>query len=206
MMQPDTEFEVFDISQHSRPDLLRANLQTAINAADGLYDPILLGYGLCSHSVVGLSARKSRLLVFRADDCIAIFLGSQQARRERAFAQPGSYFLSRGWIGDNAGSIFDEYTQWEKRYGVERAKSVLQKMLAHYHQLVHIVMPGTRTLVSDRKYAEDNAAKFGLEYVEIPGTTELIHRMAVHGEGPDILIASPGHPITLDAMLEDFDQ
>lgn len=206
MMPPDTEFEVFNISQHSRPDLLRANLQTAINAADGLYDPILLGYGLCSHSVVGLSARKSRLVVFRADDCIAIFLGSQRARLERAFEQPGSYYLSRGWMGDNAESIFDEYTQWEQRYGTERAKNVMEKMLAHYHHLVHIVMPGTRTLAAEREYARGNASKFGLEYVEIPGTAELIRRMGEQAEDPDILVFLPGQPITLAAILEDVDR
>jgi len=202
LMPKDTEFEVLEISQHARPNLLRTNLQAAVDAADGCYDPIFLGYGLCSQSIVGLCAQKSRLIVFRTDDCIAIFLGSQQARRERAFSQPGSYFLSRGWIGDDAGSVFDEYARMEKRYGAERALRIFKRMLLHYRQLVHIVMPGAESLSSDRLYAQEKATKFGLDYVEIAGTVELIRRMTEGVEDPNILVVPPGQMITLKEMME----
>jgi len=202
LMPKDTEFEVFEISQHTWPDTLRANLQAAVNRADGLFDPIFLGYGLCSQSIVGLSAQQSRLIVFRADDCIGIFLGSRQARRDLALKQPGSYFLTRGWIADGAGSVFDEYERLEKRYGAERAMGIFKKLLAHYRQLVHIVIPGTETLCSDRHYASEKAAKFGLEYVEISGTDELIRRMTERVEDPEILIVPPGQTITLDDILK----
>ena len=72
--------EVFEISLHNRPEVLRAKLQEAIDASDGIYDPIYLGYGLCGMAVVGLMAKKSRLVVPKNDDCIAIFLGSRQER------------------------------------------------------------------------------------------------------------------------------
>jgi hypothetical protein len=74
-------------------------------------------------------------------------------------------------------------------------------MLAHYHQLVHIVMPDNESLTSDRLYAQEKAAKFGLEYVETSGTVELIRRMSHGIADPDILIIPPGQPVTLDAFL-----
>jgi len=62
--------EVFDISLHTQPRSLRERLQEAIDASDGLYDPIYLGYGMCAKATVGLVARQSRRLaeVFRAGE------------------------------------------------------------------------------------------------------------------------------------------
>ena len=115
--------------------------------------------------------------MFRTDDCIGVFFGSRKAQRDFAFNESGSYFLSRGWIGDGNGSVFDEYDRMEKRYGPERAMNVLKKLLAHYTRLVHIIMPNAASLDADRDYARHAADKFGLNYVEVEGTVELIRRM-----------------------------
>lgn len=200
-MPEDTDFEVLEISQHNWPNVLRASLQKAIDAADGQFDPILLGYGLCSQSVVGLCARRSRLVVFRSDDCIGLFMGSRQARREFAYSQPGSYFLTHGWIGDGSGSVFDEYARLEKRYGPERARTVFKKLLQHYRQLVYITLPGSETLDQDRGFTQEKAVRFGLEFVEVEGATELIRRMAEGVPDAEILVVPPGEPITLEMMM-----
>ena len=196
----DTEFEIFEISEHVRPDQLANRLQEAVNRADGRYDPIYLGYGLCSKAVAGLTAHRSRLIVFRADDCIAIFLGSQQARVKLAQERPGSYFLSRGWIDAGAGSIFDEYARMEKRWGAERAGKLFRKMLEHYTQLTHIALPGAPSLEADRSYAREKAAQFKLEYVEIAGTLSMMERLFAGQECAEIAVFAPGEPITLEAM------
>ena len=77
-----TAIEVLDISLHVYPEQLQKRLQQAIDASDGQYDPIYLGYGQCSKAVIGLVAKESRLIVPRSDDCIEIFLGSRKARLE----------------------------------------------------------------------------------------------------------------------------
>lgn len=202
LMPEGTEIDAFDISLHIHPAQLRTTLQTAIDAADGIYDPIILGYGLCSQSVVGLVARKSRLVVFRADDCIAIFLGSRQARIGYSQKAPGTYFLNRGWIGDGIGSVFDEYARMEYRYGPGKAMTVFKKMMAHYTQLAHILMPDANSVELDRAYAKGKAAQFGLNYVEIQGTDALIRQMAEGEWSGEILVVPPGQPIELSAMLE----
>ena len=40
-------------------------------------DVIVLGYGLCSNGIVGITSRDIPIVVPRTDDCIALFLGSR---------------------------------------------------------------------------------------------------------------------------------
>ena len=94
----EVEAEVFDISQHVRPKLLKSALQAAIDRADGNYDVILLGYGLCSNAAVGLVAQRSQLVIPKIHDCIGIFLGSHAAYKAEMEREP-AFFLTQGYIG-----------------------------------------------------------------------------------------------------------
>ncbi|MBS1181450.1 MAG: hypothetical protein H6Q99_1330 [Proteobacteria bacterium] len=201
LMPEDWAFESLEIGLHNRPRRLHTALQAAIDAADGLYDPIYLGYGLCAQATVGLSARHSRLVLLRADDCITVFLGSRQARSDLLASDPGSYFLTRGYIGDGTGSVFDDYPRLEKRFGRERAAAVMQDLLGHYRKLVYITMPGVEPPEDDRRYARTHAANFGLDYVEMEGSLALLKQMVEHDWSGDVVMVSPGQPVTLDMMM-----
>jgi len=201
LMPAGTEIEIYELSLHIQPAKLAETLQKAVEAADGLYDPIYLGYGMCSKAVVGLVAQKSSMVVFKTDDCIGIFMGSMKAQREQAFRAPGSYFLTRGWIGNGSGSIFDEYTRLEARYGQERAMKVFKKLLIHYNRLTHILVPGAPDVEADRAFATAMAAKFGLDYVELQGTIQLLKDMVSGADNEDIIRVGPGEPITLEMMV-----
>ena len=201
LMPPGTEIQEFEISLHVHPAKLMETLQEAVTAADGLYDPIFLGYGMCSKAVVGLVAQHSRMVVFKTDDCIGIFMGSMKVQREQAFRAPGSYFLSRGWIGDGVGSIFDEYNRLEARYGTDRAMKVFRTLMVHYNRITHILIPGAASQEADRAYAQAMATKFGLDYVELQGTIQLIQAMIAGTPDDDIISVAPGQPITLEMMV-----
>ena len=77
---------------------VRVNLLVQFDKIGDEVDVIILGYGLCSRGVVGLRTDKSTLVVPRVDDCIAIFLGSTAAYREQGMQEPGTYYLTKGWI------------------------------------------------------------------------------------------------------------
>ncbi len=201
LMPADTEFESLEISLHNRPRKLHAALQAAVEAADGRYDPIYLGYGLCAQATTGLVARWSRLALFRTDDCIGVFLGSRKARLDLMVSEPGSYFLTRGYIRDGAGSVFDDYPRLVKRYGEELAKSVMEDLLGHYRRLVLITLPGAEPSEADRCYARANADRFGLEYVAIEGSRDLLAQMAAGRWGGDVVLFEPGAPVTLKVMM-----
>ena len=199
----DADVEIFDISLHTRPNKLRGTLQDAVTRADGLFDPIFLGYGLCSQATVGLVAEKSHLILFKTDDCIGVFLGSKEDQRKRAHNEPGAYFLSRGWVGDGTGSLFDEYLRIKERRGEEKARKLMKKMLGHYDRIAHIIMPSAPDLAGDRAYALSMAETFELDYVEIMGTSDLIRQMVERQTNRDILVVPPGTPITLEMMIQE---
>jgi hypothetical protein len=193
--------EVFEISLHTHPEQLRKALQEAINASDGVYDPIYLGYGLCGKAIVGLVAKKSRLVVPKTDDCIAIFLGSRQARVDQLNTAPGTYFLTQGWIGGGAGSLFSDYDRMAEKYGPEKAEKFVGKLLRNYNRLAYIRLPNTTTLESDRQYARNTAARFHMEYDEIDGTPRLLQRMVEQDWDEDFVVVEPGQPITIEQFL-----
>ena len=108
----DVSYEVLDFGLHLRPADLRTELQAKINEASKDADVLLLGYGLCSLAVVGLKASTATLVIPRVDDCIAIFLGSCEAYQAQAKKEPGTYYLTKGWIevGDN---LFEEHKMYQ---------------------------------------------------------------------------------------------
>lgn len=189
--------EILEISLHSSPDQLQQRLQQAIDAADGLYDPIYLGYGMCSKAVLGLAAEKSRLIVPKSDDCIEIFLGSRQARLDEVTSEPGTYFLTQGYIGDRNSMVSGEYERALARYGKERAEKLLRTMMSHYKRLVYIRMPNQEALEPDREYAQAMADRFGLRYEEKDGTPEWLRRMMAQQWGEDFVVVQPGERIEL---------
>ena len=119
----DADVEIFDISLHTRPNKLRGTLQDAVTRADGLFDPIFLGYGLCSQATVGLVAEKSHLILFKTDDCIGVFLGSKEDQRKRAHNEPGRLFFSAAaGLAMERARYFDEYLRIKERRGEEKAR------------------------------------------------------------------------------------
>jgi hypothetical protein len=108
-------YEVLDFGLHLTPEKLRDQLQEAIDGASAEADTIILGYGLCSMAVVSLKANGCTLVIPRVDDCIAIFLGSRAAYQKQFGQEPGTYYLTKGWVEVND-TPFAEYEQLvEKR-------------------------------------------------------------------------------------------
>jgi Protein of unknown function (DUF1638) len=196
---PNVAVETFDIALHARPDVLRTTLQRAIDASDGAYDPIFLGYGMCSRALVGLVARRSRLVFPKADDCIEIFLGSRLRRVQEVENEPGTYFLTRGYLADGA-TVFAEHDRVVSRYGRDRGERLFARLIAHYKRLVYIRMPRVPTLAADRAHARAMAARHGMAYVELEGTPELMGRMVTGDWRHDIVLVPPGQRVTLESF------
>ncbi len=194
LMPPGAGYEVLDFGLHINPDRLRSTLQERVDQVPDSYDVVLLGYGLCSQAVIGLHARRHILVIPRVDDCIAIFLGSRAAQREQNAREPGTYYLTKGWIevGDTP---FAEYDRLVQRYGRERADRVIRLMLNHYTRLA-LINTGQYELDRYREYARRTAERFGLRYEEIPGSTTLIEKM-LHGPWPpdEFVVVPPGETV-----------
>jgi hypothetical protein len=183
---------------HLHPDTLRSSLQAMIDDVTADTETIILAYGLCSMGVIGLKADHSTLVIPRQDDCISIFLGSRRAYKRALDQEPGTYFLSKGWI-DAGITLLDELKRMEERYGKKRARRVMRRMLQHYRRLAFIDM-GYQDQESYREFSRRAARELNLTYEEIKGTTEILEKIC-HGPWDDeFVVAPPGHTVG----LEDF--
>lgn len=90
-----------EMGLHDNPPILAKTLQEHIaNLEDSHPDleEILLLYGYCGGGIVGIKSDRVRLVIPKAHDCIALFLGSNQLYTDIHKLHPGTYFFSPGWI------------------------------------------------------------------------------------------------------------
>lgn len=189
--------EVLDFGLHHRPGGLTAALQGVIDRSTG-FDTLLLGYGLCSQGVVGLVATHCRLVMPRVDDCIAIFLGSRDEYARQHDQQPGTYYLTKGWI-EAKDSPLDTIAELTPRYGEAKAEYVVQLMLEHYTRIAYIDT-GEYEQERYRAYAQENARRFGLRYEEIEGSPTLIEKLLFGPWDEECVIVERGGTV----RFEDF--
>ena len=137
LLPPDVTYQVLDFGLHINPPNLKRALQDAIDAAAGTADEIILGYGFCSMAVMGLRANGCTLVVPHVDDCISIFLGSRDEYKKQIKAEPGTYYLTKGWIevGDTP---FSDYDRLVEKYGEKRADRLIRLSIKHYTRLALI--------------------------------------------------------------------
>ena len=195
LLPPDMETLTIEAGLHLNPEKLKSALKTAIDDITVNTETIILGYGLCSMGVVGLKAAHSSLVIPRMDDCIAMFLGTRAAYREELNQEPGTYFLSKGWI-DAGISLLDELEMMEERYDPALAERLMKRMLQNYKRLAFIDM-GSGDLGKYRQSCQKTAMKFNLQYQEIKGTTAFLDKMCNGPWDDELVVAPPGHEICL---------
>lgn len=193
LMPPEQAYEVLDFGLHLRPKSLKEALQEAIDAAASEYDIIILGYGLCSMAVVGLKANNCTIVIPRVDDCIACFLGSQDAYMEQQRKEPGTYYLTKGWI-EVSDTLLDEYKRMVEKYGEKTADRLMRIMLKNYKRLVYIDT-GVTDQERYRSYARDVAGQFNLRFEEMTGSNALIQKMMAQDWDTDFVVARPGEEV-----------
>lgn len=199
------DYKIMDYGLHLAPANLRQALQDEIDAAGSQYDTVILGYGLCSLAVVGLQARSARLVVPKVDDCIALFLGSRAAYTAMSKQEPGTYYLTKGWIevGD---TILEDYRRSVERLGEQRAARVMGQMFKHYKRLVYIDT-GCKDQDAARAYAQETASTFNLRYEEFEGSPELIRKLLLGPWDSEFLVIEPGRTIKYqDFMRQDAEK
>jgi len=211
LMPPDMEYRTLEFGLHAYPARLRETLQTNIDemvAAHAATHPgeeltILLGYGLCSQALVGVEARGCTLVVPRVDDCIAIFLGSRSAYQAQAGAEPGTYYLTKGWIEVGAtpdneyGRGSAEYQRIVARFGEARAEALFKKMLANYKRLV-LINTGQYEIEHYREIARRQAERLNLRYEEVPGSAEMVRKLLDGAPVDEFVVLPPGETFQLE--------
>ena len=199
-MPAEMEREVLDFGLHFRPGGLTAALQEVIDRSTG-FDTLLLGYGLCSRGVVGLRASTARLVIPRVDDCIAIFLGSRADYTAEHAKEPGTYYLTKGWI-EAKDSPLDGIADLVPKYGEAKAERIMKLMLKNYTRIAFIDT-GAYELERYREYAKENARRFDLRYEEIEGKPGLVEKLLYGPWDEECVVVEPGGVVAYEAFVAD---
>ncbi len=190
------------------PGEMTARVQTIIDAVpEGVYDAILLGYGLCNNGLAGIVARYCPLVLPRAHDCITLFMGSRQRYRDYFDAHPGTYFLTSGWIerGETTGELVDLSVQQQlgmnmtmeeliEKYGADNAEYLYETLCQgtkNYEHIAWIPMGVEPPELEQR--AKQTANEKGWSIETVPGDMTLIQQL-VNGDwnNADFLTVAPG--------------
>ena len=201
---------------HDRSDNLRAMIQSRIDATeqgDVSYDAIVLGFGLCGNSTMGVRSGRVPLVVPRAHDCCTLFLGSKELFKEHFSENPSMPFSSAGYLERGDGDDYlrestmsetlglsKTYEEYVEMYGEENAKYIMETLHpsggeANHNRVVFIDVPEFSHLgYADacRRIAEQE----GKEFVLIRGDIRLFLKLTA-GEWDDeeFLVLDPGVPV-----------
>jgi hypothetical protein len=194
-----------DYGLHRVPSKLTWSVQDEI---DRIEDPsvIILGYGLCGNGLQGVKSRQHTLVIARADDCIAILLGSREAYLEEFESEPGTYYLTKGWL-ESGSDPLKEYNEYKEKYGDEDAEWLMDQQYQHYKRIV-LVAHEQKDLEKYRPQAQAVAKfceRWGMRYEEKLGSDRYVARLvevanSLDTQDKDFLIVPPGGEI----RQEDF--
>jgi hypothetical protein len=198
---------------HRTPGLMAPAIQEQI---DALSEPhrVLIGYGLCGNGVVGLKARQHTLVIPRADDCIALFLGSHQEYLKEFEATPGTYYLTSGWL-ESGSEPLSEYREYCERFGPEDAGWISDSQYSGYQRLCFVAHSG-EDIDAYRPRAMTVAdfcrERWGWRYEERLGSDAFLRRLLAHAQdgtepeqlsqmGGDFVVSPPGSEVRQDQFL-----
>lgn len=200
---------------HNHPEELRRQIQRAVDSLSnkGLYDRIVIGYGLCGRGTVGLQAREVPLAIPRVHDCIALFLGSDAAYRREFERFPGTYYISAGWYEANAEPLAQKrphvylggrrvyYDDLAGQCGKEQARrtfAFFNSWRKHYQRAAFIDTGVGRPEVY-AAYAREMAEKNGWRFERLEGGHSLLAELLTANQTTDgVLMVSPGYGTVFD--------
>jgi hypothetical protein len=191
---------------HSVPKKLREEVQRQIDSLE-IPSLVILGYGLCGNGLHGIQSGKHVLLLPRTDDCIAVLLGSYQSYRQQFDAEPGTYYLSKGWL-ESGSNPLKEYERYKETYGADQADWLMDTQYRNYKRLAFVAhhLEDLETYRSDAKEVAAYCQRWGMRYEEILGSDSYVQRLLqvaskLDQAGEDFLVVPPGKEITQAMFL-----
>ncbi len=203
---------------HDTPEKLRKKLQRTIDEIDEIieeerrkmrpmdtgFDAIVLGYGLCSNSIIGLRSKTLPIVAPRCDDCIALFIGSYKKYLEIFNSDKGVYWYNRGWMQDDHCPSKDYFARlhslYTEQYDEDTADFLLEQetgFIKEYKNLYFIksdVIPDTDAL----ERSKDIAKEFDWQHSTVQGDSLFIADMFCGDWDDRFLVCPPKHEIAPD--------
>ncbi len=216
-MGMDIEYKFLEGGLHDNPKLLKEKLQKAIDeiSARNDGDRIIVGYGVCGKGTIGVRSRGIPLVIPKVHDCIALFLGGDQAYKDQFKKFPGTYYLSAGWCEEKSepmsqrqqqawfGSEKIKFDDLVKSHGRETADTTfafLNSWQKNYQRAAFIETYAKQSPKYEA-YAKEMAETYNWEYAKIAGSHDLVGKMmTLELSNDEILVVPPDHVIAFDAI------
>lgn len=179
---------------HMQPDSLKKRLQEELNHISNV-EQVLLAFGYCGNSLLGLTPPSYQMIFPRVDDCITLLLGSCQRRKEVS-GEMGTYFLTKGWL-EYEKNIWFEYQETVKRHGKAKTDRIYRMILEHYERL-GIIETGAYGLEDFLENTRTIAETLKLKHHVIPGTLQYIKKLLTGPWDDDFVTINPGEAVALE--------
>ncbi len=213
----DLEYKFLEAGLHNNPKLLKEKLQTIVDesSASGLYDRIIIGYGVCGKGTIGIQSGSVPLAIPKVHDCVALFLGGDRAYKNEFKKFPGTYYLSAGWCEEKTEPMSQrkqqayfgdkklEFDDLVEEYGKKVAQQTfdfLNSWQKNYQRAAFIETNAKQSLKYE-KFALEMAKEYNWQYDKIKGNQNLIKKMITADRSTsEILFVPPKHVIGFDAI------
>ncbi|MCC7406963.1 MAG: DUF1638 domain-containing protein [Phycisphaeraceae bacterium] len=193
--------EVMPQGLHNEPPKLRADLQTAVDRVERTTDAqaIVLGYGLCSRGVEGVAAKRCRLVMARAHDCITLLLGDHQRYADYVAKHPGAYWYSPGWNKHHVPpgplrykGLLEKYVQLYGQDNAEYLVQMEQQWMTKYDRAVWVDL-GVGVDEKDVQYTRHCAQWLGWSFDAQKGDPQLLLDLLMgRWDAERFLVLEPG--------------
>ncbi|HWR37945.1 MAG TPA: DUF1638 domain-containing protein [Patescibacteria group bacterium] len=178
---------------HNTPELLHKRIQEEVDRLDNV-DLILLVFGYCGNSLLGIRSQQAKMVIARVDDCIPLLLGSAEERRQIS-KEMGTYFITKGWL-DYENNIIREYRRCVERYGEGRAARVMKIMLGHYQRFL-LIDTGAYPVETIAEQVKDFAEKMGMSHEIYNGSTRLLEKLLIGPWDDEFIVLEPGEELAM---------
>lgn len=184
---------------------MAAKIQEVVDGTPaGVYEAILLGYGLCGNGLSGLTARHTRLVLPRAHDCIALLMGGRERYLAYFENNPGTFYRSTGWLERGKGlqqlthdtiGIDESLDVLIQKYGEDNGRYLYEEMSRYrsqYSKLAFIetgLEPGGQFIAE----ASAEAGEKGWKFERLTGDLAWLRHLVEGGwTQNEFVIAEPG--------------
>jgi hypothetical protein len=184
-----------DSGLHAWPERLRVRITEIIDSLDEQYKTVLLLFGFCGNSLVGVKCDKTIVMPLVAD-CIPLFVGSKK-RLSQDLAY--TYFFTGGYFNSER-TFMAEFEIMKERYGLKKAKYISKKMLAHYKRIT-IIDTGAYDIAETYDKIKSFADVMELPVNIINGDLQYIKNLVLGNWDTGFIVLKPGEEMTFEHSL-----
>lgn len=196
---------------HERPSALGQALRHAVEDVERTepgVDEIILGIGLCSRGLEGVTAGRCTLIAPRSDDCIGLLLGDPGLYRREVAHVPGTAWFSRGWVRHGVAPGPEKLQRYAEQLAarfkpdeVEYLVEIERAALRAYTRAVYVTLTVAGRSEHDAGASASRAAdEMGWNFTQMEGDPALLSALLAgpHDE-QRFCIARPGQHFRIAA-------